>query len=111
MSLDTFLATRTDRCPGCGFHPAHQACACHTDEWALFVAALRQAASASSDGRVHQHHVRPLIRGRVFHKHVGQLYARAKREGVLRPVDEEQSKDSAGRNTHHKSPVYELRSA
>lgn len=78
------------------------------DEWSIFTAALRQAAV---NGVVHQDKVRPLIKGRVFHKHVGQFYARARREGLLTLLTEEQSKDHAGRNTHHKSPVYELRSA
>lgn len=78
------------------------------DEWHIFTAALRQAAV---NGVVHQDKVRPLIRGRVYHKHVGQFYARARREGLLTLLTEEQSKDHEGRNTHHKSPVYELRSA
>ena len=111
MTIDQWATTRADRCPSCGFHPAHQGCACHKDEWTLFRAALRQAVTEANDGRVHQHLVRPLIRGRIEPKRIGQQYTRAKREGLLVQVDKEPSKDSAGRNTHHDSPVYELRAA
>ena len=77
-----------------------------TEEWRVFVDALRRAAK---DGEVHQDDVRALIRGRIYHKHIGQLYARARRDGVLVPLRKEQSGDKEGRNTHHASPVYELR--
>lgn len=111
MTLDTYLKSRPDRCSGCGYHPAHQGCRCETDEWSLFLAAVRQAASAAADGKVHQHLVRPLIRGRIAPKHIGALYRRAKSEGLLVQVGKEPSRDVAGRNTHHDSPVYELREA
>jgi hypothetical protein len=75
-------------------------------EWAIFLDALRHAAR---DGDIHQKDVRPLIRGRIQHKHIGQLYRRAKKEGVLTQVGKEPSKDFQGRNTHHDSPVYALR--
>ena len=114
MTLDAYLKADPARCPGCGYHPPTQGhgreCApvapVEAGEWAAFVAALR---SAAVDGIVHQSAVRPLIRGRIYHKHIGQLYSRARREGLLTPVGEEPSKDVAGRNTHHRSPVYRLR--
>ena len=108
MNLDAYLASRGDRCPGCGYHPAHQGCVCETDEWALFTAALRQAARGN---KVRQRHVRPLIHGRIEPKHIGLLYRRARREGLLREVDREESNDVKGGNTNKWEPVYELRSA
>lgn len=87
-------------------------CACpagtQTSEWALFKVAL---ASAARDGRVHQADVRPLIRGRIQHKHIGTLYRRARSEGLLVEVDHERSDDVSGRNAGRLEPVYELRSA
>jgi hypothetical protein len=110
MTLDAYLRARPDRCTGCGYHPTQ---GCHCDqtgaitpgEWATFTAALRQVAR---DGRVHQRDMRPLIQS-IHHKHRGLCYARARRIGLLVQVDEERSSDTQGRNTHHKSPVYELR--
>ncbi|HET6917188.1 MAG TPA: hypothetical protein VFH56_13935, partial [Acidimicrobiales bacterium] len=61
LSLRVYLASFPDRCPH-GFHPAQAAihqCA-DLSEWAIFTAALRDAAKG---GRVHQADVRPLIRG------------------------------------------------
>lgn len=111
-----WLRALPDRCSGCGFHPPTQG---HRDgcappdtreaEWRLFVEVLHQV--VGHDGLVHQHDVRPRIRGRVHPKHIGQLYARAKREQLLVQVDKEPSTDAAGRNTHHDSPIYELRKA
>ena len=60
---------------------------------------------------MHQHDVRRLIRGRVHHKHIGLFYRRAKKARLLVQVDKEPSTDAAGRNTHHDSPIYELRKA
>jgi hypothetical protein len=114
MSIDTWLRSRPDRCSDCGHHPPTQGhgadCApldSREAEWLLFVTALQQV--VGHDGLVHQHDVRPLIRGRVHPKHIGQLYARAKRERLLVQVDKEPSTDAAGRNTHHDSPIYQLR--
>jgi len=78
------------------------------NEWSLFIVALRQAAR---DGIVHQNDVRPLIRGRIYHKHIGPLYTRAKAAGVLVELHREQSEDGIGRNTHHASGVYRLGAA
>jgi hypothetical protein len=111
MTLDAYLTTRSDRCSGCGAHVPTQGCRCDTGEWAVFVAALRAASKARTDGRVHQSAVRPLIRGRIQPKHIGQSYKRAIREGLLTPVDHEKSDDEIGGNSHRLEPVYELRAA
>ena len=114
MSIDTWLRTRPDRCPTCGHHPPTQGhgadCApvAPSDEWTEFLHVLREVAV---DGIVHQRDVRPKVRGRIYHKHIGQMYARAKREGVLVQIGKEPSGDREGRNEHHDSPVYKLRGA
>lgn len=116
MSLDAYLATQPDRCPGCGHHAETQghgagcaptAPAAPTGEWPTFVAALRRA--ARSDGTVHQCDVRPLIRGRVKPKHVGTFYRQAKADGLLVDTgDREPSNDAAGRNTDKLDRIYAL---
>ena len=103
-ALDAYLATCEDRCPGCGFHPAHQGCRCESDEWGLFAAAIRQATRA--DGRVSQSDVRPLIRGRIAPKHIGTLYRRAVAERLLTPVGWERSTDHLGGNADKQQRVY-----
>lgn len=77
------------------------------DEWDIFVAALRSAVDTA--GEIHQGDVRPLIRGRIEPKHIGQFYRRARKEGLIKFLRKEQSNDEQGRNTHHDSPVYELK--
>jgi hypothetical protein len=83
-------------CPDCGT----------TTEWATFTAALARAVRG---GLIHQSDMRPLLRGRVEPRHVGQCYARAKREGLIVEVAREVSDDTAGRNTNKWEPIYELR--
>lgn len=108
-TLDGYLTMLPGRCQGCGYDTRTQGCRCNTaDEWKIFTAALRAVAVG---GRVHQAAVRPRIRGRIKPKHIGQMYARARREGLLVEVTREKSDDTAGRNTHHLEPVYELRDA
>ena len=116
MGIDTWLRAQPDRCDDCGHHPPTQGhgkdCApvdSREAEWRLFLEVLDQ--SAGIDGLVHQDAIRPHLRGRVHPKHIGQLYARAKRQGLLVQVGKEPSTDAAGRNTHHDSPIYELRKA
>lgn len=76
------------------------------DEWAVFVAAITQAAR---DGEVHQSAVRPLIRGRIEPKHIGTLYRRAKAEGLLTDTGRrEPSNDVAGRNSDKLDRIYAL---
>lgn len=57
---------------------------------------------------MHVNDVRPLIRGRVAPKHVGQMYRRAKSLGLLVDVDRwEPSTDEAGANTDKPARVYD----
>lgn len=108
--LVDWLGRFSDRCAD-GFSLEHQhpqLCQCQSgDEWSIFTAALRQV--ARPNGEVHQDDVRPLIRGRIEAKHIGMLYRRAKSEHLLTYLRKEPSGDVAGRNTHHDSPVYQLR--
>lgn len=110
--LMEFLATLPGRCPQCGFatrEQGHRGDCPNRSEWTTFVAALKQA--VRHDGTVHQGDIRPLIRGRIEPKHIGQQYKRAIREHILREIDREQSNDEQGRNTNKWEPVYRLRSA
>lgn len=104
-TLDLHL--RADRCT-CGYHVESQGCHCDGSEWATFLAALT---SAARDGVVHQRDVRPQLRGRIEPKHIGLLWKRARKEGLVREIDHERSDDTAGRNSHRMEAVYELRSA
>lgn len=86
-------------------HPAF--CGCQDgNEWATFLAALRSA--ADDQGHVSQNRVRPLVRGRIEPKHVGQLYRRARSEGLIRQVGWEQSDDTEGGNADKQCRVYAL---
>lgn len=123
MTLDQFLATRSDRChhgyarnqgcPTCT--PAApdpgKAGATGANEWSVFVAAVRQV--VRPDGTVHANDVRPLIRGRIAPKHIGPMYVRAcsSSVGLLERLGYEDSADTQGRNTHHGSGVFRLRGA
>lgn len=118
MSLVDWLATRSDRCVH-GWHVPTQGCRdCTpvaaefkaTSEWGVFKQALRDATRA--DASVHQCDVRPLIRGRIEPKHIGQLWRRARTEGLVSDTGErEPSNDTAGRNTDKLDRIYSLRSA
>lgn len=118
LGLEVFA----DRC-GFGYAPVHHPdfCGCQEmSEWVVFTDALARVAVTSTTCRrprcdvsgthVHQDAMRPIIRGRIEPKHIGLIYKRAKSEGLLKPADKEPSGDTTGRNTHHDSPVYELRS-
>ncbi len=100
--LDAWAARQESRC-ACGFHVATQGCHCSGDEWAIFLAAL---SAAARDGEVNQNHVRPIIRGRIFHKHMGGMWTRAEREGLIRFARKVPSRDHQGRNTHHDARVF-----
>lgn len=79
-------------------------------EWGVFTSVLRQV--VDPDGRVHQGKVRPLIRGRIEPKRIGQMYRRAKSEGLLIDTgDREPSNDAVGRNTDKLDRIYLLRGA
>ncbi len=113
MSLG--LATYPGRCPDCEYHVATQGhgqeCApvAPADEWGTFVSALRQA--RRPDGTVHANDVRPLIAS-IYSKHRGQLYRRAKSDGLIRDTGmKEPSTDVAGRNSDKEARIYEWRAA
>lgn len=74
-----------------------------TDEWAVFVAALQQAAGPG--GFISQTKVRPLIQA-IPHKHRGQLYRRAVKAGLIAPVGHEPSTDVAGGNQDKSQKTY-----
>ncbi len=76
-------------------------------EWSIFRSAV--TSTARDDGTVHQCDVRPLVRGRIEPKHIGQLWRRARSEGLVRDTGErEQSNDVAGRNADKLDRVYAL---
>lgn len=82
----------------------------HPVRLGIFTSALRQV--VDHDGRVHQGKVRPLIRGRIEPKRIGQMYRRAKNEGLLIDTgDREPSNDAVGRNTDKLDRIYLLRGA
>lgn len=74
-------------------------------EWDVMVSALRTVA-AEHNGTVDWTHVRPLIKGRIQHKHVGQLTKRAKRLGLIAECEIRRSRDFAGKNAGRPEPVY-----
>lgn len=75
-------------------------------EWSLFVSVLRQ--SVRADGTVHQTDTRHLIRRRIPAKHVGLLWKRARREGLVVEAGHERSDDEHGKNAGRMEPFYEL---
>lgn len=107
MSLAAVLANAPGRC-AYGFSIEHhhpQWCACEEgSEWAVFVAALKQA--KQPDGTVSQTDVRPLIKGRIKPPHVGPLYQRAVREHLIKRIGYERGTDVAGRNAHHEQGLF-----
>lgn len=107
--LTRFLASLPGRCEH-GRHLASQGCGdcvptAPTDEWSIFTAALKQAARA--DGLIHQTDVRPLIQ-RIYHKHRGPMYTKARHLGLIEFVGKEDSTDRAGKNTDKEQRVYRL---
>lgn len=105
--LDHWLKSRADRCSGCGSHVETQGCQCDTDEWAIFVAALRS--SVDSDGLIHQSSMRPKIRGRIAPKSIGTFYRKAKDARLIVDTgDREPSDDVAGRNADKLDRIYRL---
>ena len=73
------------------------------DEWAVFVAALRQAVGPG--GLISQTNVRPLIQA-IPPKHRGLLYRRAVKAGLIKPLGYEPSTDAAGGNTDKPQRTY-----
>ncbi len=114
MTAHLGLANLNGRCAH-GFHPTQRrfhdcpdlAPVAPPTEWSIFTTALKQA--VRDDGSIHQADVRPLIRGRIEPKHIGQLWRRARSEGLVRDTGErEQSNDVAGRNADKLDRVYAL---
>ncbi len=104
----TYLASLPNRCEH-GFHASqsqfHDCATGAPDEWSIFRAALRKA--VRDDGSIHQCDVRPIIRGRIAPKHIGQLWRRARSEGLVRDTRlREQSNDIAGRIADKLDRVY-----
>ena len=106
-----FASVQLTLCPTCTPATPDQgkAGAAGANEWSVFVAAVRQV--VRPDGTVRANDVRPLIRGRIFHKRIGGYYNRAVNEGLLERLGYEDSADTQGRNTHHGSGVFRLRGA
>lgn len=114
QSVADYAATLPGRCKH-GFHPERQPGLCTkcppapTDEWSLFLAALRQA--VRDDSTVHASDMRRLIRGRIEPKHVGLCWRRARREGLVVEIGHERSDDERGKNAGRMEPYYRLREA
>lgn len=86
-------------------HPALCNCT-EGSEWATFLAALR--AACDDQGRVSQTRMRPLIAS-IPPKHRGQLYRRARSEGVIEHIGWENSTDLDGGNGDKQQRLYRLR--
>lgn len=107
-----------ERLPGrCaeGYAPVHHPkfCRCAQfggTEYQTFVRVLKSV--RRPDGTIHQADVRPLIRGRIEAKHVGQLYRRAVGEKIIDWTGRrEKSDDVIGRNSDKLERVYVWRAA
>ena len=122
-ALDTYLAALPGRCTH-GYHPKQRHSCTKTPspawtspqspdssagEWPFFVSVIRKVARA--DGTVHQGDVRPMIRGRIPAKHVGLLWKRARREGLVLEAGHERSDDELGKNAGRMEPYYRLSAA
>lgn len=120
-ALDTYLAALPGRCTH-GYHPKQRHSCTKTPspawtspqspdssagEWPFFVSILRKVTRA--DGTIHQGDVRPLIRGRIPAKHIGQLWKRARNDGLIVDTGEwERSTDVEGRNGDKQCRIYRL---
>lgn len=74
-----------------------------SDEWAVFVSALRSAVGPG--GFISQTRVRPLIQA-IPPKHRGLCYRRAVAAGLIKPVGYEPSTDVAGGNQDKPQRTY-----
>ena len=108
MTLDAYLATRADRCPGCGHHVPTQGCACapvaptvlrdraqaaasaaHPDERAAVDAAIRQLAATGRPFSANDARTLHGVRGGV----VGAAFTAARKAGLIAPCGDETSSD------------------
>lgn len=74
------------------------------DEWSFFLRTLRSC--VRDDGTLHVNDVRPLIRGKVEPKHIGQFWKRAATLKLIRFKEWEQSTDEAGGNADKLARVH-----
>jgi hypothetical protein len=115
MTLADYYATQADRCSSGRHaiqHPRFCQCTELTgdSEWHTFLTAIRTA--VRPDGSVHQCDVRPIIRGRIEPKHIGQMWRRARTTGLVRDTGErEPSNDVVGRNADKLDRIYALEAA
>lgn len=109
--LDAYLASRSDRCPGCGFHAATQGCACagntlkfaaqeatlaaHPDERTKVEAAIRKLAATGRPFSANDARKLHGLKGGV----VGATFTSLRKRGVIRAVGDETSTD-AGTHGH-----------
>jgi hypothetical protein len=108
--LDDYLRTRSDRCPGCGFHIATQGCPCagitarntilpavsaaHPDESARLESAIRRLAASGREFSANAPELRLLIAGIPAASRsgvVGSAFGRLSRAGVIKKVGIETS--------------------
>lgn len=98
MSLDAYLRTRSDRCPGCGFHVATQGCACagisarntilpavsaaHPDESARLESAIRRLAASGREFSANAPELRFIVSA-MPGPLVGSVFARLSKAGVI----------------------------
>lgn len=104
--LDTYLRTRSDRCPGCGHHVATQGCACagisarntilpavsaaHPDESARLESAIRRLAASGREFSANAPELRVIVEN-VPGPVVGSTFGRLSRAGVIKKVGYETS--------------------
>ena len=104
-SLDAWLKSRSDRCPGCGFHVKSQGCACaglaakakgqdiaanaHPDERSRVEAAIRQLAATGMPFSANDARAIHGVKGGV----VGAAFTALRKEGVIKPIGDETSTD------------------
>lgn len=98
MTLDAYLATRSDRCPGCGHHVAMQGCACagiaakakgqaattaaHMDDAGRVDAAIRLLAATGREFSSNEARGIHGVTGPV----VGARFTAARKAGLIRAV-------------------------
>lgn len=106
-TLDAYLAADPTRCAH-GYAPNQHPglCGCGDAEWHIFTRALKLAADDAA--LVSQTRMRPLLRG-IEPKHIGQLYRRARKDGLIEVAGWEPSTDVAGGNADKQQRLYRLR--
>lgn len=75
-------------------------------QWEHFKKVLAEVAKAT--GYIDQNAVRPLIHGEIKPQRIGALYRRARKEGLIRPVENQWTRTdySEHGNTGRPAPVY-----